>query len=72
IEGYTDSVGSANYNQKLSQGRSDTIKKFLVDNLGIDADQIVSTGYGEEFPIADNANYQGRATNRRVNLKIFK
>ncbi|MBT7610791.1 MAG: flagellar motor protein MotD, partial [Bacteriovoracaceae bacterium] len=38
----------------------------------IDADQIVSTGYGEEFPIADNANYQGRATNRRVNLKIFK
>jgi outer membrane protein OmpA-like peptidoglycan-associated protein len=72
IEGYTDSVGSAAYNEKLSQKRADTIKSFLVDNLGLAPSLIISTGYGEEFPIADNENYQGRSTNRRVNLKIFK
>jgi outer membrane protein OmpA-like peptidoglycan-associated protein len=72
VEGHTDSVGSAAYNEKLSQKRADAIKKFLGDNLGLDQEQILSTGYGEEFPIADNANYQGRSTNRRVNLKIFK
>ena len=72
VEGYTDSVGSEEYNLELSQKRADTVKQFLIDNLSIPDERVTSTGYGEDFSIADNANYQGRATNRRVNLKVFK
>lgn len=72
VEGYTDSVGSEEYNLDLSQKRADTVKQFLMDNLNLPEEKVTATGYGEDFPIADNDNYQGRATNRRVNLKVFK
>jgi outer membrane protein OmpA-like peptidoglycan-associated protein len=69
VEGYTDSVGSESYNQKLSENRADAVRDFLVTQ-GVQPDNISSTGYGEAKPVADNATAQGRAQNRRVQLVV--
>ena len=66
IEGHTDNVGSAKYNQKLSQQRADAIKKNLVDKYGIEASRLGTKGYGLTKPIASNATKEGRQKNRRV------
>ena len=68
IEGYTDSVGSDDFNITLSQKRSDSVKQYLFEK-GISDDRITSIGYGEIKPIADNTSAIGRAKNRRVELK---
>ena len=70
IEGHTDSIGGAEYNQRLSQKRADAIKKYLVSKYKYDQDNIVSSGSGELRPIADNGNFQGRQANRRVEFKV--
>ncbi len=72
VEGHTDSVGSESYNLKLSKERADTVRLYLIQNYGIDASKIESTGFGETKPIADNGNFQGRAKNRRVEIRIFR
>jgi outer membrane protein OmpA-like peptidoglycan-associated protein len=69
VEGYTDSVGSDQYNQKLSENRADAVRDFLVTQ-GVQTDNISATGYGKAKPVADNATAQGRAQNRRVNLVV--
>ena len=69
VEGYTDSVGSEDYNQKLSENRADAVRNFLLGQ-GVQQDNITSTGYGEAKPVADNATAQGRAQNRRVQLVV--
>ena len=69
VEGYTDSVGSDQYNQKLSENRADAVRDFLVTQ-GVQADNISATGYGKAKPVADNATAQGRSQNRRVNLVV--
>jgi outer membrane protein OmpA-like peptidoglycan-associated protein len=69
VEGYTDSVGSDEYNQKLSENRADAVRDFLVTQ-GVQPDNISATGYGKGKPVADNATSQGRAQNRRVNLVV--
>jgi outer membrane protein OmpA-like peptidoglycan-associated protein len=69
VEGYTDSVGSDEYNQKLSENRADAVRDFLVTQ-GVSADNISATGYGKAKPVADNATAQGRSQNRRVNLVV--
>jgi outer membrane protein OmpA-like peptidoglycan-associated protein len=69
VEGYTDSVGSDEYNQKLSENRADAVRDFLVTQ-GVQPDNISATGYGKAKPVADNATPQGRAQNRRVNLVV--
>jgi len=66
IEGHTDNVGSAAYNQKLSQRRADSVRKYLIDNYNIDPDRIDAMGYGEEKPIASNDTEAGRSQNRRI------
>ena len=68
IQGYTDSVGKASLNQSLSQKRADSVKQYLV-NAGIDPARMVSKGYGEDSPIADNSTPAGRAQNRRIEFK---
>ena len=68
IGGYTDSDGSASYNQKLSQRRADAVRDYLV-KMGVPKDQLTTKGYGEASPIADNKTPEGKATNRRVELK---
>jgi outer membrane protein OmpA-like peptidoglycan-associated protein len=69
VEGYTDSVGSENSNQKLSENRADAVRDFLVSQ-GVSMDNIAATGYGQSNPVADNATATGRAQNRRVQLVV--
>lgn len=65
LGGHTDSVGSAEYNQALSQQRADAVKRALIVR-GVQAERIMAKGFGEANPIADNNSAQGREQNRRV------
>lgn len=67
IEGHTDSTGSANLNQSLSQQRAESVRRALID-LGVDASRIEANGFGDSRPVADNSSGQGRARNRRVDV----
>lgn len=69
VEGYTDSVGGDDYNQKLSENRAGTVKDFLVSQ-GVSANNITSQGFGKNSPVADNSTAAGRAQNRRVNMVV--
>ena len=71
VEGHTDSVGSANLNQSLSESRALSVKQFLVDK-GIEEFRLSAIGYGEEKPIASNATRSGRTENRRVEINLVK
>lgn len=68
VQGHTDNVGSDEYNHKLSHRRADAVRLELIKN-GVSPDRLTATGYGEEKPIADNTTAEGRALNRRVELK---
>ncbi len=69
IEGHTDSTGSAEYNQSLSEKRAASVRDFLAGQ-GINSQRMVSIGYGMTRPVGDNATSQGRAKNRRVEIVI--
>lgn len=69
VEGYTDSVGGADYNQKLSENRASAVRNFLVAQ-GVQMNNIEATGYGQRNPVADNGTAAGRAQNRRVQLVV--
>lgn len=69
VEGYTDSTGSAAYNQSLSERRAGAVRMALV-KMGVDPARVVSQGYGKEYPVADNGSASGRAMNRRVEVTI--
>jgi OOP family OmpA-OmpF porin len=66
IEGYTDNVGKAAANVKLSHRRADSIKAYLVKKFGISSSRLNTVGYGPEKPVASNATREGRQKNRRV------
>ncbi len=68
IEGHTDNVGNKTSNQKLSEQRAESVKSALVSK-GISEDRIKTTGYGQDKPIADNSTKDGKAKNRRVEVK---
>jgi len=68
VAGHTDSVGTEAYNQSLSQRRAKAVREYLVAH-GIAAERLTSKGYGESEPVADNATDEGRAMNRRVELR---
>jgi OOP family OmpA-OmpF porin len=70
IEGHTDNVGKAAYNKKLSQERADAVKKYMVENGGIDANRIKAEGFGEDKPIASNKTKDGRQKNRCVEAAV--
>jgi outer membrane protein OmpA-like peptidoglycan-associated protein len=69
IEGHTDSMGMLESNQELSEKRARTVFDILVRN-GVSPMRLSMRGYGERFPIADNATAKGRQANRRVQMKI--
>jgi len=72
IEGHTDSIGTDEYNQKLSQRRVDSVKDYIIDKFGIDGKRLRSEGFGETRPIADNKTAEGRQRNRRVESVLIK
>ena len=65
IEGHTSSDGADKYNQWLSERRAESVAKAVVEK-GVAAERVVSVGFGESKPVADNATAEGRAANRRV------
>ncbi len=70
VAGHTDSVGSAQSNQVLSERRANTVAEYLVTR-GINRDRTIVVGAGENYPVADNATADGRARNRRVELTLL-
>lgn len=69
IEGFTDSTGSAEYNQQLSERRAMTVQNAL-QTLGIGRERVVTHGYGESYPVAANDSAQNRQMNRRVEIVL--
>ena len=69
IIGHTDSVGAEAYNQQLSVRRATTVRDYLASK-GVDRNLMSVSGMGESSPVADNSTKEGRAKNRRVDVKI--
>jgi OOP family OmpA-OmpF porin len=67
--GHTDSIGTEQYNQGLSERRANSVKSYLIDK-GVPADRIYAEGKGETQPVATNKTREGRAQNRRVEIEI--
>jgi OOP family OmpA-OmpF porin len=71
IKGYTDSIGTAAYNQKLSERRAQAVLDYFASK-GIAKDRMQAVGYGMKDPIANNKTKDGRALNRRVELQVVQ
>jgi outer membrane protein OmpA-like peptidoglycan-associated protein len=69
VDGYTDSVGSEDYNMKLSENRAQGVQSYLIGE-GIVPDDIVAKGFGKDHPVASNDNAAGRQKNRRVEMVV--
>ncbi len=69
VYGHTDSTGSDAFNQTLSENRARTVANYLVSR-GVGAARVRSQGFGETMPVASNDTVDGRAKNRRVEIKI--
>ena len=70
VSGHTDNIGSDSYNQKLSEGRAQSVRSYFVSK-GVPETQMTAKGYGESEPMADNESEEGRERNRRVELRIL-
>ncbi len=70
ISGHTDNTGNKILNQKLSENRAKAVVDFLVSK-GISISRLISKGYGETQPVADNSTDEGRALNRRTEFKVI-
>src|SRR5438132_3657152 len=69
VQGHTDSIGSAAYNQRLSERRARAVANYL-ENLGVRSSRLETVGYGKSQPRATNSTAEGRQLNRRVEIKI--
>ena len=69
VEGHTDSTGSDEVNQKLSEQRAEAVRGYLVQQ-GLSSEAITAVGYGKTMAVADNATAEGRQKNRRVELVV--
>ncbi len=69
VQGHTDSTGSEDHNQRLSERRADSVKRFLAAQ-GVAQERMAAVGYGETRPVASNDNGAGRQRNRRVDVLL--
>jgi outer membrane protein OmpA-like peptidoglycan-associated protein len=69
VAGYTDSIGSVGYNQRLSERRANNVASYL-ENMGVSPSRIDAVGYGKSNPRATNSTAAGRQLNRRVEIRI--
>jgi outer membrane protein OmpA-like peptidoglycan-associated protein len=69
VDGYTDSIGTDDYNLKLSQQRAGAVQGYLVTE-GIAQDNVTALGFGKDNPVASNTTSSGRQMNRRVELVV--
>ena len=71
IIGHTDNKGGRDYNIKLSEGRAEFFRRYLI-NLGISANKLEVKGAGPDHPLFSNKTAKGRARNRRVELRLYR
>ncbi len=69
VQGHTDSTGSEEYNQNLSEHRATSVRSYLTGR-GVDADRLAAVGFGEGSPVASNDSESGRRQNRRVDILL--
>jgi outer membrane protein OmpA-like peptidoglycan-associated protein len=69
VQGHTDSTGTEEHNQELSERRAGSVRGYLV-NRGVDSDRLAAIGYGETYPVASNDSESGRQQNRRVDILL--
>lgn len=72
IQGHTDSKGTAEYNQRLSEQRAQAVVDYLVDKLGIDRARLTAKGFGLSKPVATNETEEGQAQNRRAEFHVVE
>ena len=70
IEGHTDSTGSDDVNEHLSQKRAESVREYLIANRTLSDEKIVAVGYGSMRPLASNKTAAGRAINRRIDVIV--
>lgn len=70
VEGHTDSTGSTEYNQWLSERRANAVRDMMLVEHGVPPAQLVAIGRGQDYPVAGNDTIEGRARNRRVELVL--
>ena len=70
VGGHTDSIGTDDYNQNLSERRANAVREVLVNQFGVDGERVDAVGYGESSPVVDNAIAADRAINRRVEATV--
>nr|PZN63190.1 MAG: hypothetical protein DIU62_11345 [Pseudomonadota bacterium] len=70
LRGHTDAVGDAGANQRLSEQRARSVARFL-EGEGIESWRLTTTGFGSSRPVAGNTTEEGRASNRRVELRVI-
>jgi len=70
IEGFSDNIGSSDFNEQLSQNRAESVKEVLLAKQ-VKPEQVTIQGYGPSHPIASNSTEKGRALNRRIEIHIL-
>jgi outer membrane protein OmpA-like peptidoglycan-associated protein len=70
VEGHTDAAGDDDLNQRLSQERADAVRQYIVANMPNSAMRITTKGYGESSPLTSNDSLDGRAKNRRIDIRL--
>ena len=70
VQGYTDSIGTAAYNERLSERRADSVSNYL-ESIGVNGNRVKTVGYGESNPRSTNDTAAGRQQNRRVEIHVI-
>jgi outer membrane protein OmpA-like peptidoglycan-associated protein len=70
VEGHTDAAGDADLNQRLSLERAEAVRAYIVANMPAESARISARGFGEAVPLASNETAEGRAKNRRIDIRL--